>query len=58
MPGGRVYFVETKAPGQKPRMNQQRRARELMQRGVMAVTLDSVEAVTEWVGQFCEVRTS
>lgn len=50
MPGGRVYFVELKAPGKLPRPNQLRRARELHQRGVQALMLDSTTAVDMWLG--------
>ena len=49
MPGGRVFFVELKAPGKLPRPNQLRRARELQQRGVQALVLDSVPAIDMWL---------
>lgn len=49
MPGGRVYFIELKAPGKLPRPNQLRRARELQQRGVQALVLDSIVAVDMWL---------
>lgn len=49
LPGGRVYFVELKAPGRTPRVNQIRRARELQQRGAPALALDSPLAVDMWL---------
>lgn len=56
MPGGRVYFVELKAPGKRPRTNQLRRARELAQRDVRALMLDSVEAVDHWLEDIHEAQ--
>lgn len=43
LPGGRVMFVEVKAPGKKPRPLQVRRARELTAMGfkVRTVTTDA-----------------
>lgn len=49
IPGGRVFFVELKAPGRTLRINQERRARELRQRGVLPLVLDSIEAVDAWL---------
>ena len=41
LPGGRIAFVEIKAPGQKPRPLQQRRHQQLQALGVMVRTLDN-----------------
>ena len=49
IPGGRVYFVELKAPGRQLRPLQVRRAKELRDRGVLPLKLDSVEAVDAWL---------
>lgn len=57
MPGGMVYFVELKAPGKLPRPNQLRRARELRQRGVQVLMLDSIMAVDMWLDAITEVSS-
>ena len=49
MPQGKVYFVETKAPGKKPRPSQRAFHRELASVGVRVYVLDSKEAVTSFV---------
>lgn len=49
LPGGRIRFVELKAPGQKPTPLQQRIHRMLEGLGCEVVVLDSVEAVDAWV---------
>lgn len=41
LPGGRVVFVECKAPGQKPRPEQEREHKRLQALGVKVVVLDS-----------------
>ncbi|MBK5145872.1 VRR-NUC domain-containing protein [Budviciaceae bacterium BWR-B9] len=41
LPGGRVVFVECKAPGQKPRPEQEREHKRLRSLGVRVVVLDS-----------------
>ena len=48
--GGRVVFVEVKAPGEKPRPIQTRRIQQLRDQGFQVTVLDSVdgiEAVTD-----------
>ena len=47
MPGGRAIFVECKAPGQKPRMGQQRELERLKALGFETYFLDCVE--TAWI---------
>lgn len=41
LPGGRIAFVEIKAPGQKPRPLQRRRHQQLQALGVMVRALDN-----------------
>lgn len=41
LPGGRLVFVECKAPGQKPRPDQQREHERLRALGCEVVVLDS-----------------
>lgn len=49
LPGGRIRFVELKAPGQKPTPLQRRIHRMLEDLGADVRVLDSVEAVDAWV---------
>ena len=48
-PGGRVVFVETKAPGKKLRPLQEKRFEQLQNLGFRAVKIDSVEGVGELI---------
>jgi len=45
LPGGRVYFVETKTPGETPRPLQQARFAELRELGFPVYILDDKRAV-------------
>lgn len=45
LPGGRVVFVELKAPGEKLRKIQEYRAKELIKLGFQVKCLDTVEKV-------------
>lgn len=45
MPGGRVGFVEVKAPGKKPRPSQQIQIRRLRNRGFLVYVLDNPEQI-------------
>ena len=49
LPQGRVYFVETKAAGQKPRPSQLAVHREMESVGVRVWVLDSKAAVDEFL---------
>lgn len=48
-PGGRIFFVETKAPGGKPRPAQLAFHRELAALGVTVRVIDTREKVMEFV---------
>lgn len=48
-PGGRAYFVETKAPGGEPRPSQLAFHRELAALGVTVRVIDTQEKVREFV---------
>jgi hypothetical protein len=47
LPGGRIIFVEVKRPGEKPRPQQLKRIRELVELGQQATWIDSVESIAE-----------
>lgn len=47
LPGGRVIFIELKAPGKKLRKIQEYRAKELRKLGFQVECLDTVERVNE-----------
>ena len=49
LPGGRVVFVELKAPGEKPRPLQRKRARELWGLGFGVVFIDSYQGVDTFI---------
>lgn len=46
---GRVYFVELKAPGERPRASQARRIFELQRAGAYVWVLDSLEGVDRFI---------
>lgn len=43
LPGGTIFFAELKAPGQKPRILQEKRGEEIAELGVPAFWIDSKE---------------
>ena len=47
MPGGKMAFVELKAPGEKPRKLQQVRIKQLMKIGFMCFVVDGVEMISD-----------
>lgn len=55
LPGGRVHFVELKAPGKKPTALQIAQHRKLTQLGQEVCILDSKEAVDEFIGKVRDV---
>lgn len=53
--GGRVVFVEVKAPGEKPRPIQTRRIQQLRDLGFQVTVLDSLDGIEEVA---CALQTS
>ena len=51
LPGGRITFVEVKAPGQKPRPLQLLRHRTLRDLGFKVFVLDDPEQIPELTGE-------
>ena len=47
LPGGRIGFVELKAPGQKMRPLQKKRKRQLEELGVLVFCVDDIEQIEE-----------
>ena len=45
MPGGKMAFVELKAPGKAPRVLQEKRIRQLRRLGFLVYVLDSTERI-------------
>lgn len=45
LPGGRVAFIEVKAPGEKPRPIQNRRAQQIRALGVPVLTIDNPDQI-------------
>lgn len=45
LPGGRIFFIELKAPGKKPRKLQEYRIKELQELGFNAFYIDSIEKI-------------
>lgn len=54
IPGGRVIFVEMKAPGKKLRPLQQKRFKQLQNLGFQVYKIDSMEGVSEFVTEVFE----
>ena len=46
MPGGKIAFVELKAPGEKPRKLQQVRIKQLRKMGFMCFVVDGLEMIS------------
>lgn len=51
--GGRLAFVEVKAPGKKPRALQAYRAEQLRGMGFRVDTIDSIEKARELAEEIC-----
>jgi len=49
LPGGRIAFIELKAPGKKPTPLQIRQMERLRGLGFMAFVIDSIEAVDQYI---------
>lgn len=55
MPGGRVFFVETKAPGKETTKLQDRQINRLLGLGCAVHVLDSKERVDAFMGRAAEL---
>lgn len=51
LPGGKIGFVEVKAPGRKPRILQVRRHRQLRNLGFPVFVLDDPEQILDIIGE-------
>lgn len=51
LPGGKIGFVEVKAPGRKPRILQVRRHRQLRNLGLPVFILDDPEQIPSILGE-------
>jgi len=49
MPGGRIWFVELKAPGKEARPQQQKRHKELREMGFTVKVLDTIQKVDRFI---------
>jgi hypothetical protein len=49
LPGNRVFFVELKAPGEKPTPNQAREHARLRALGCDVAVVDTFEGVNAWI---------
>lgn len=49
VPGGRVYFVELKAPGKPPRKLQKYMHEQIREMGCVVLTIDTKEKVDEFI---------
>lgn len=49
LPGGHTHFVETKAPGKKPRPGQAREHARLFKLGFSVMVLDTKDAVDRFI---------
>lgn len=49
MPGGKIIFVELKAPGKKLRVLQEYRAKELRSLGFQVECINSLKGITEFI---------
>ena len=56
LPGGRIGFLEVKAPGEKPRKEQKYRIRQFGQLGCVVAYADSVEAVDRALARIATQR--
>lgn len=54
LPGGKIVFVELKAPGRKPRPIQLKRHEELRALGFEVEVIDSPEGVDEFMRRYAE----
>ena len=52
-PGGRVRFVELKAPGRKPSLGQRREHQRFAAKGSPVQIIDSKAGVDAWIDEVC-----
>lgn len=55
-PGGRIVFVETKAPGKKLRPLQRKRFRQLRHLGFQVYKIDSVVAIKRFIAEVFNIE--
>jgi len=55
-PGGRVVFVELKAPGQKPTNLQKAQARKINSLGFQVFVIDSKAKANDFISQYTGVK--
>lgn len=55
MPGGRIWFVECKAPGKEAKPQQRKRHKELRALGFTVLVLNTKEKVARFVASIREV---
>ena len=53
LPGGKLAFVEVKAPGKKPRPLQEKRMRQFMSLGFPVFVIDGVEQIGGVLDEIC-----
>ena len=51
IPGGKIAFVEVKAPGKKPRLLQELRHKQLKELGFTVYVLDGIEKIGEMLNE-------
>lgn len=57
LPEGRIFFIELKAPGKKPRALQEYRAKELRSLGFKVKCIDSIEGIMIFINEVkCNVK--
>ncbi len=54
LPGGRLWWIEFKSPGNKPNAPQARRHSELWKLGQKVLVLDSIKAVDQFMDGVCK----
>lgn len=54
LPGGKIFFAEVKAPGERLRKLQLKRRKDLQKMGAAVYVIDSVEAIQEMVQEVIE----
>ena len=56
MPNGAIYFVEMKAPGEKPRPNQVAEMMLLDSMGFSVWVIDSMDGITKFINYITEKK--